>query len=505
MKVVKTGHQTWENRHEIFVEDIHDLYELGNEAHLDALEAYNDCTKGYQNLIKESVATGIPLRALGGGWSWTKIATVNKGIMLDTKPLNTVFNITAKSINSSYNKDPKYLLFAQSGICVWELNKYLKSRGQSIKTSGASNGQTIAGAVSTGTHGSAFDFGATPDFVVGLHIVTGANKHVYLERASAPVVSTKFIENFETELIQDDDLFNAALVSFGSFGIIHGMLIETEDLFLLETYMTRVPYDQSLKDTMRTLDFTNATNLPCGTERPFHFSVLLNPYDLDKGAFVTTMYKRTYRTDYQPPTDNGSGIGPGDDAAAFMGMVTEALPGLVPMMVTKVLSANFTLFDKQFGTSGEIFNNTTLRGKLLSAAIGVPIDRINEVADLMLQINEDIGPFSGVYSFRFVKRTTATLGFTRYPHTCVLELDAPLSTFTYNFYSKVWKMLEDHQIPFTFHWGKMSELTPQRIDRMYGADVGKWVAARNKLLDADARKIFNNPILQQWGLDTVLP
>src|SRR5579864_3600606 len=115
MKVIKTGDTTWENRHETFVENIKDLYELGNDDAMDALNSYNDATKGFQNLISQAIATQTPLRALGSAWSWPKIATVANGIMLDTKPLNTIFDITANSVSSSYAGDPKYLVFAQSG------------------------------------------------------------------------------------------------------------------------------------------------------------------------------------------------------------------------------------------------------------------------------------------------------------------------------------------------------------------------------------------------------
>jgi len=503
MKVVKTGDTTWENRHETFVETIKDLYELGNEDAMDALSSYNDATAGFQALIGDAIASQTPMRSLGGGWSWMKIATVNNGIMLDTKPLNTVFDITANSVSASYQGSSNHLLFAQSGNGIWELSRHLEPMNLSIKTSGASNGQTLAGAVSTGTHGSAFDFGATPEFVVGIHLIVGANRHVWLERASYPVVSDAFIQRLQTELIQDDDLFNAALVSFGSFGIIHGMMIETEDLFLLETYMRRMPYDDSLRAIMQTLDFSTA-NLPCGNERPFHFSVLLNPYDMDNGAYVTTMYKRPYQPNYQPPVDNAAGIGPGDDAAAFMGTLTQVIPALVPALVNKVLGASLTLFEKQFGVHSQIFNNTTLRGKLLSAAVGFSIDNVNQVADLMLSINKTIGPFTGIFSFRFVKQSTATMGFTRFPHTSIMELDAPYSDTTYSFYTQVWQQLEQANIPFTFHWGKVNELNPGRIANMYGDAATQWIATRNKLLDADTLAIFTNPLLQQWGLDTVL-
>ncbi|HTI59326.1 FAD-binding protein [Mucilaginibacter sp.] len=507
MKVIKTGDKTWENRHETFVENIKDLYELGNDPVMNALDSYNDATKGYQALIAEAIASQTPLRALGGGWSWMKIATVTDGIILDTKPLNTVFNISANSVSPDYSGDPANLLFAQSGNGIWELNQYLEPLDRSLKTSGASNGQTIAGVLGTGTHGSAFDFGATPEFVMGLHLIVGPNRHVYLERASAPVVSDSFIQRFQTELIRDDELFNAALVSFGSFGIIHGVMIETEEKFLLESYMTRINYDDSLKAIMQTLDFSNNTTppLPCGNERPFHFSVLLNPYDMEHGAFVTAMYKRPYRPNYQAPVDNASGIGPGDDAAAIMSAIIKLFPNLNSTLVNTVIKSSLTLFEKQFGTHAQIFDNTTLRGKLLSAAVSFSAENAPRVADLMLNINNEIGPFTGIFSFRFVKRSTATLGFTRFERSCVMELDAPFSDTTYGFYTKVWKTLEDEGIPFTFHWGKVNELTPERLANMYGDGIDRWIAARNKLLDADTIKVFNNPLLAQWGLDKTLP
>ncbi|MBE9585848.1 FAD-binding protein [Mucilaginibacter sp. JRF] len=501
MKVVKTANKSWENRHEVFVEDINDMYIPGNESALDALDSYNDATKGLQQLIADAIANNTPLRALGAGWSWPKIATVKNGVMLDTKQLNTVFTISAQSVSPACAIEPRKLLFAQSGNCIWELERFLFNKGMSLRTSGASNGQTIAGAMSTCTHGSAFDFGSVPDFVVGLHIVSGANKHVWLERASAPIASQQFIDNLQTELISDDDLFNAALVSFGSFGIIHGVMIETEDLFLLESSMERIPYDDGLKHIMDTLDFSQATGLPNGTERPFHFSVLVNPHDIDGGAYVTTMYKRPYTTSYSKPVSNTAGIGPGDDAPSFIGLLSGMAPIITPLMVNKVLAASLNIHSKQIGTLAEIFSNTTLRGKLLSAAIAIPLAETSRVADILIEINKDGNPFAGLFSFRFVKGTKATLGFIKFPQTCVFELDAAFSNDTHLFYERVWTRLEAENIPFTFHWGKVGELNPERLDYMYGDSIDKWLQARQQLLDADTRKIFNNALLQQWGMD----
>jgi hypothetical protein len=500
MKIIKTGFTAWENRHETFVETIKDLYELGNDNSLAPIDSYNDTTKGLQQIIADAIVKKLPLRALGSGWSWTKIATAESGIMLDTKPLNMIFDISGPSVAMAYKGDPTKLFLAQCGNGVWELSNFLKNRNLSLKTSGASNGQTIAGVIATGAHGSAFDVGAVQDFVVGLHIIVSPARHIWLERKSYPVASDNFIRSLQTELVQDDDLFYSALVSFGSFGIIHGAMIETENIFLLEAYMSTMPFDASLQQIMQTLDFTDA-KFPYGSERPFHFAVSLNPYDLDKGAYVTTMYKRPYKTGYAPPVPNVNGLGPGDDAACFIGKITQVIPSLVPSLVTKLLASSLIPYKKQFGTMGEIFNNTTLHGKLLSAAIGIPISFVSKATDLLLAINKSNGPFAGLFAYRFVKKSNAKLAFTKFDYTCVLELDAAFSDETYAFYTAVWKKFEEEKIPFAFHWGKVNELDFNRLTTMYGDDLKTWMVSRDKILDADAKKVFTNATLIKWGLD----
>lgn len=506
MKLIKTNTKQWQNMLGTFKEKIKDFYIVQNEPDLDALEGYNDTTRGFQKLIGEAIQSNTPLRFLGAGWSWTKIATAEGGIMVDTKQLNTTLTITSKSVVAGYTGDIKKLIFAQCGNGIWELNDELRAKNPklSLKTCGASNGQTIVGAMSTGAHGATIDVGGVQDYVVGIHLIVGPDRHVWLERKSAPVVSAFLVQKMETELIQDDDLFNAALVSFGSFGFIHGVLLETEDLFLLETNMQRVPYDNKLKKAMSTLDFTSLT-LPGGNDRPFHFSVSLNPYDMDNGAYLYTHYKRSYRKDYTKPVRNDAGLGPGDDAPCFIGKLGKVIPKTVPILVNKLIGGALKPYSKQFGTLGEIFDNTNLHGKLSSTALGLPLNKVNRVADLLMEINKSDGPFSGIFAFRYIKKSDATLGFSRFADfTCVLELDGIFSPATDKFYQAVWQRLEQEKIPFTLHWGKMSDLNFDRIKKMYGTNVNSWISARNKLLKPEAMKIFTNPLIAQWGLDKVL-
>jgi FAD/FMN-containing dehydrogenase len=500
MKLIKTAQREWENRHECFTEQIKDLYIAGNEPDLGALEGYNDTTAAIQQLIAEAIQTNTPLRFLGAGWSWTKIATAKDGVMMDTKSLNLTMNLSASSVSPEYTGDANKLVFAQCGNGVWEISRELRAKKLSLKTSGASNGQTIVGAMSTGAHGSSIDVGAVPDYVVGMHLIVGPQRHIWLERKSAPVVTASFVDKLGAEWIQDDELFNAALVSFGNFGIIHAVLIETEDIFLLEAYMERKPYDEGLKKLMETLDFSNAS-LPCGNERPFHFEVKLNPYDMKDGAYVSSFYKRPFRTKYQKPEPNSEGLGPGDDAPCFIGKLTNAVPALVPFVVNTLLSSALTTYQKKLGTLAEIFSNTTLHGKLYSAALGLPLNQVHRVTDILFELNKTAGPFAGLFAYRFIKKSKALLAFTRFDYTCILELDGAFSDATTRFYRAVWKRLDEEKIPYTVHWGKINELNPERISNMYGEDANKWVTARNTLLDADCRKVFCNPLLKEWGLD----
>jgi FAD/FMN-containing dehydrogenase len=86
MIINKTGIKAWTNRHETFTQSIADLYDLGNDGNVNLVD-YNNATIAIQGIIKEAMEANYRLRALGGGWSWTKIAATD-GVILNTKLLN---------------------------------------------------------------------------------------------------------------------------------------------------------------------------------------------------------------------------------------------------------------------------------------------------------------------------------------------------------------------------------------------------------------------------------
>ncbi|HEV7589933.1 MAG TPA: FAD-binding protein [Longimicrobium sp.] len=500
-RVVDTGQHSWTPKHETFTKPIRALWDVHNPLEGSALEQYNGATRALLKLVRDAQTQGVRLRALGGGWSFTE-APLTDGWMVNTKWLNLYFNNVSTLVHPNYGGDRAGLRFAQCGCSIQQLNTSLRAEGRSLRTVGASNGQTIAGALSTGTHGSALDVGTIPDYVVGLHLVVGPNRHVWLERASRPVMNDDFAARLNAEPVRDDELFAAALVSFGSFGLIHGVMIETDPVFLLRMFRRHMPLDAGLRHALDSLDFSRV-QLPRGAERPYHFQVVVNPYSLANGVHVTTMYRGPFRAGYPPPPDVFGGFGPGDDAISFVGLITDKVPAVIPAVASNVLAQAYKDVEDVQGTIGEIFSNTTTRGKANSTAIGLPLARATEVMDLALELNRTRGPFASLVAFRFVKATGATLGWQRFaPATCILELDAPLSGRTRTLYELMWKALDDRQIPHTFHWGKQHALDAAGVRRAYGAAANRWVAARERLLDAPARATFTNAYLQQLGLAT---
>ena len=190
-------------------------------------------------MIKDSLDNNERLRAYGSSWSLSNIAH-QKDRMLFNASLNIKLPVAKEQLHDASKFRAEDLFFIQCGTTIKEITEFIFRKNKSLKATGASNGQTIAGAISTGVHGSALDEGSIQDYVAGINLIIGprANDIVYVERHTKPAMSDDFAKGINSRIIRNDDLFNAALVSLGSFGVIHGVLIETEDRYLLKIYVS---------------------------------------------------------------------------------------------------------------------------------------------------------------------------------------------------------------------------------------------------------------------------
>ncbi len=114
-------------------------------------------------------------------------------------------------------------------------------------TMGSAAQQTIVGAFSTGTHGGDVDRPPIADAIEAMHLVIDGGRHLWIERldrgtfGGVPLVddaSLRGVYNEATvgrdiEIVRDNDLFDAVLVSAGRFGVIYSVVVAAVPQFTL--------------------------------------------------------------------------------------------------------------------------------------------------------------------------------------------------------------------------------------------------------------------------------
>ena len=461
-----------------------------------SLSAMRATVATIQQLIGNAVDAGIRIRALGNDWSLSEIAATD-GWMLATGMLRWSVSLRDDQVSDLFKNKSESLRFVQAGYSISALNKKLeKDLGRSLKTSGASNGQTIVGAMSTGTHGSAIDCGAIQSQVRTIHLITSSSRNVLLERDAEPVVNEAFAQELGAELIRDTALFDAALVGLGSMGIVHAVVIESDPLFLLEAYQRWVPLDDGLKQAMKFLDF-NSLGL---RERPYFFQVVVNPYATDGRVCLKYMIKKPWPAGRELDYRIEGKIGAGYDVAGVLAALLDSAPFLTPAIVNALVRDQLKVFSGEEGSWGEIFNYSFARPAAVGCALAIRAE--DSLTALRLAKSElDAQGFAPViFACRYVQKTSGWLSFTRFDPTCVLDIDGVGSRRAIELMELVRARFEKEGLEYAQHWGKMHGLAPARVRASYGADLDQWLAARRRLLTPPLRASFTNALLDSLDM-----
>jgi hypothetical protein len=175
-----------------------------------------DFSSGLQALreiLGNATANGKRVRAHGSKWSFSQVAYTDE-YMVDSTGLNYVkiqFEDQPSWLEPAYQTELTRLAFVQAGVKMKHLQRALFDVGLTLSATGESDGQRLVGAVSTGAHGSAVEYGAIAEMVRAIHIVL-PEEEVVIQRASNLVVTALFATDWlgASRLISDDALFNAA-------------------------------------------------------------------------------------------------------------------------------------------------------------------------------------------------------------------------------------------------------------------------------------------------------
>ena len=506
----RNGAQSWHNVHVTKQAQLADLIDIDNTVATGpqpiGFALLKQAATDIDALVQQARQQGKRIRALGSGWALTDIA-ITDGWLLNTKRLNACFDISDRYFEASYAPEKRpYVVLAQCGISIGELNVHLEVTATSgfpraLKTAGIGAGQTVAGAISGNTHGAAINFGATPDYLVGVQVVTGSGKSLWIERASQPILNDDFLAKLDAERIRDDDVFNAAIVSFGAFGVITALAVETEPLYQLEFAPVNNITHGALKQRLETFDFGDPPNL-------YHYEFVYDPYNSQR-AMEALATKVPFEPGHPPPTPvwivrSDKGFAPGDTASAtFFG-----LPIMTPPQKTALQYKQYRqrcILDDVRATPGQCFTATISYFEgYTESAIGVSIDAAAEMIDISTAVIEEMS-LPSMSQVRVVHASKALLGFTYLgPKTAVFEFGLANDATFPAFEEKITERLKAAGLGYTLHWSKNSLIDPQRLEEMYGADrVARWKAARKRVFknDAGLMKVFENEHLKRAGLD----
>lgn len=132
-------------------------------------------------------------------------------------------------------------------------------------TLGGAGGQTVFGALTTGTHGGDYEQQPISDSVVAVHLVTDGGSHFWIEpesRNGLPIITddNKLLRQYgnisgaQFTILRDNDVFDAVVVSAGRFGVVASLVLRVVPQYCLHDH--RVLDDWSIIRNILTTPLT---------------------------------------------------------------------------------------------------------------------------------------------------------------------------------------------------------------------------------------------------------
>lgn len=168
-------------------------------------------------LVRTTAAAGGRLRVAGAGHSFTPLVQTD-GIVLSQTHLSGVRGIDHAT----------GAVTVLPGTTIADLGPALWKEGLSLANQGDIDTQTIAGAVSTGTHGSGVRLGSLSSTVLGGRLATAAG-----------------------ELLEfgawNEEMLRAAQVSVGSLGVFTELVVQAVPAYHLDEWIGLLPVEEVLE------------------------------------------------------------------------------------------------------------------------------------------------------------------------------------------------------------------------------------------------------------------
>jgi hypothetical protein len=175
------------------------------------------------------------------------------GHAIDTTGLDASLQHLLPSILAD-GQDLRKYFFVEAGIKLANLGILLDSQRPrvALRTLGGAAGQTLAGAISTGTHGGDIDRPPVADCIRAFYLVGAGGKHYWVERDRRVTDKAKLRAVFpcltEDNVLYNDDVFEAVMVSMGAMGVIYAAIVDVVPQYSLLQYNRVSTWEQLRQD-----------------------------------------------------------------------------------------------------------------------------------------------------------------------------------------------------------------------------------------------------------------
>ncbi len=170
--------------------------------------------------LKKVLSDGVaPIRCVGAGHSFNGQCATN-GTLLALDNFSGLVSHHAAT----------YTAVVKAGTRLQQLGELLEKIGQDMVNIPDVNKQTLAGAIATGTHGSGYSLPALHGRVQSFKLLTVQGQEL------------------ECSASQNADMFHAALVGLGSFGVVTEYTLQNWPLAYTERQVTMLPLEDLLAD-----------------------------------------------------------------------------------------------------------------------------------------------------------------------------------------------------------------------------------------------------------------
>jgi len=443
-------------------------------------------------LVLQAEAEGRTVRASGARHAWSDIALTD-GIMVEPDNLAGVERVAPAALRPGF--DAARLVWVGSGTHLRELNPALEGMGLALKNMGGYDAQTIAGVVSTSTHGSGLAYGPFPDAVRSLEVVVSRGRALRIEPRDGPTDPASF-DAPGLELVQDDERFFAAVCGLGTLGLLHRVMLEVREKFWLKEVRTLSTWEK-VRGTL------TAEGVLAG---PAHYELFVNPYPEPGGehrVLVTVRSDAPEPHDLPPDKTERHPLTELEASWHFTGVLLRFLARHFPgLMVGRFDDTLEEMTDDDYtNISYKVFNIGEANALPAdSMELGIAVDgRHVEAVDLLLKIAGERRK-EGIYhtspfSLRFVAPSRAYASMMYAQPTMMIELimvtgsrgEMPLLVGYEDALAK---------LGVRPHWGQINAIEPGQPAALY-PEWGRWMAAEADYNDSG---VFNSPFTARVGI-----